>query len=245
MKLACFFLVNLFLCSLTAIGQSQASTYNINSLDGISQRISLTDGGAAGDKLTISCGKNKLSVCDFWALESVRVLKKCFLEIKYAKRGGSCVGIGYTLLLCVNKDSLIVSSVFMTRFTGCGAGEDDSYMIKSNLIENKIELYKANIYIHNRKTITNAKLGRSYNKHWAGSLEYDRSNHIFHNGYLTFSGRFLIISCSNRDKRVPVFIDGKFPIITFTGPDLQATTYLYIKEHWYEQGEKNYLIQIS
>jgi hypothetical protein len=245
MKPVWVLLVSLAFFSMTAVAQTRTTAYTIKSLDGIPKKISLTDGGpVAGEVLRITCGSSKVSINNYWAPEKVSVLKNCFLEIKYAQRGGSCVGIGYTLLICVDKDKIVMSCLFMDRLTGCGAGEDDSYAIRSNIIENKIGTYKMDIYIHNRKTITDPKLGTSYNKHWVNELEYDKALHIFRNGYLTLSGSFLITSDSS-SKAVKEYVDGKFPIISLQGPELEADTYFCIKGNWYEQGQKNYLIKLS
>lgn len=238
-------LVTLAFFSQTAIAQTRTTSYIIKSLDGIPKKVSLTDGGPAGDEaLRITCGSSKVSINNYWAPGKVSLLKKTFIEIEYAQRGGSCIGIGYTLLVCVDQDKIVVSGIFMDRLTGCGAGEDDSYTIRSNITESKIYKYKMGIYAHDRKTITDPKLGKSYNKHWADQLEYDKALHIFHNGYQTLSGNFLITS-ENSPKSIKESIDGKFPIISFKGPESGADTYFYIKGNWYERGQKNYLIKLS
>jgi len=244
MKIIVKLLISIFVFfSLPLIAQTRTTLYAIKSLDGVSKKISLTD-GPSSEKLTITCGNSKISINNYWAPREIRILKKSFLEIKYAQRGGSCVGIGYTLLLCIDKDKIVVSAIFMDRLTGCGAGEDDSYTVRSNIIENKIYMYKMDIYIHSRKIITNPKLGKSYSKNWVNELEYDKALHIFHNGYLTISGSFLTTPGSS-SKTTKEYIDGKFPIINLRGPESDARRYVYIKGNWYEQGETNSLFRLS
>src|ERR1700748_65998 len=57
--------------------------------------------------LNINYHKDTIAITDYWgAYTNIRVLDNAFLEIDYAIRGGSNVGVGNTLVFCVSRNHL-------------------------------------------------------------------------------------------------------------------------------------------
>lgn len=90
----------LLICLLLATA-SKAQTYSIKSLDGSKAFIKLYY-KPFSKRLIISCAKDKLIIYAYTGPEETNVINGYFLQIKYYKRGGSGIGLGNTLLLCVS-----------------------------------------------------------------------------------------------------------------------------------------------
>ena len=98
-----YFLALLSCLLLTNI--SQAQTYKIQTLDGTNANIKLRY-KPFSTSFTISYLTYKLIIPSYWSAGEVKVLNKKFLEIVYYERGGSGVGTGNTLLLCISHGKL-------------------------------------------------------------------------------------------------------------------------------------------
>jgi hypothetical protein len=93
----------LLVCLLLA-SSSQAQVYALKTLDGANAAITIRE--RAFTPFTISYSTDKLILPGYWAPGEVRILNKRFLEIRYYVRGGSNVGLGSTLLLCISHGKL-------------------------------------------------------------------------------------------------------------------------------------------
>lgn len=220
--------------------KAQTKNYAIQSIEGTPQVVSVIDGPESRD-LSIKYKSTKITVTNYWALNNITLIKNKFLKISYAVRGGSCVGVEYVILVCISRDKLIVPVNLHTMQSGCGADEDDMYMLKFNITGSNNQ-FKMNVHIHDQKEIGSPKRGKSYDRHWTTRLNFDPKTATFSNGSKTLNDNF-ITGFANSDKPLTQSIKGVFPMISVKGIDGHEDEYYYVNGYWHEAGQKNYLLK--
>jgi hypothetical protein len=80
--------------------------YTLQSLDGKDVKVKILP-DYAHHILTISCLQDSINIDDYWGVPPLAsFLGKSFLQIKYEVRGGSNLGLGNVLLICVSNNKL-------------------------------------------------------------------------------------------------------------------------------------------
>jgi len=75
-----------------------AQTYTIRSFEGIQVDVNFYY-RPGSEKLVISCLQDTLVLDDYWAMDTVKILDRVFLQLNYSRRGGSNEGFGSLILL--------------------------------------------------------------------------------------------------------------------------------------------------
>jgi hypothetical protein len=130
--------------------KKDTKTYIIKSLDGKTQKVNIMP-DYTNHVLKISCLKDTISINDYWGVPAdLHILNKNFLSIKYEVRGGSGLGLGNLLVLCI-KNKTLYEAIHVLRYSHSeGDGEIKDYRIKPVLIGNTVKTYKLNVRVHNR-----------------------------------------------------------------------------------------------
>ena len=77
-----------------------AQTYRLQSLDGTPVQMQVRElSDSSSHALAIVCGKDTVFAYNYWAPGRVKVVNKRFLQVTYAVRGGSNLGVGCALAL--------------------------------------------------------------------------------------------------------------------------------------------------
>jgi hypothetical protein len=122
--------------------------YTIKSLDGLPRKIHIIP-DYGNRALRISFLNDTISVNDYWDVPpEVHILNKNFLTVKYEVRGGSGLGLGNIIVLCI-KGNRLYEAMHVLRYSHSeGAGEIKDYRIKPILIGNSGKTYRLNVNIH-------------------------------------------------------------------------------------------------
>jgi hypothetical protein len=227
------------LCCLTTFANAQS--YNIESFDEKKESIKLYYKPASGT-LTINCLGDTLIIDNYLAVDSVKVLNKVFLQINYAKRGGSNEGFGNQLLLHIAKGKLCQTlhvnayTNYDLRNTGHIKGSPNEYYLfklKAKLTGLNIDTYKLRLNIHNeQKSDTNRKLNHNYNR--IELLSFDRKREVFFSTYEHLMGNYLFHqSKDNAGKKKYKEMD--VPVV-----NIEKDHYYFIDGEWYTKEKGNF-----
>jgi hypothetical protein len=221
---------------------ANAQSYSIKSLDGKEEKIKLYYAPASG-MLTISCLRNTLMIDNYLAVDSVKVLNKIFLQINYAKRGGSNEGFGNQLLLHINKGKLC-QTLHVNSYTNYDfrntrhvkGSPNEYYLFKliATLTGNNKDNYKLRLTIHNeQKSDTNRTLNHNYNR--TEFLAFDKKREVFFSAYEYLKGYYLFHQ-SKEDKGG----DKKYKEMDVPVVNIEKDHYYFIDGDWYTKGKENF-----
>lgn len=197
-------------------------TYHIISIDGKNQTIKIIP-DYKNHILKITCLKEAINIPDFWGVPpETRLLNKSFIEIKYAVRGGSGVGLGNTLIICVDGQHLYEAMHVLRFLTGESGGLQEEYRIKIHLIGNSINNYKLKVSVHD---FVDSKLRPKENYVYDNNtvLAFDAQQNVFYSVKQDIYDHFITIKNQTKQK-----VAGNFPTII-----LGKETYYFINGRWY------------
>jgi hypothetical protein len=90
----------------TTATKTDAKIYTLQALDGKEVKVKIL-ADYTHHALIISCLKDSINIADYWGVPpAATFLGKNFLQIKYEVRGGSNLGLGNVLLVCVSDNRL-------------------------------------------------------------------------------------------------------------------------------------------
>jgi hypothetical protein len=229
---------------------SNAQTYSIKALDGLTQQIHLVH--ELGDqKLVIFCLNDTLTIDDFINVSDVFILKGSFLKIQYAIRTGSEQSRERLLLLCVNKNKLCqslhiqslgkydIDKVFDRKADSLKLfNEHRDYEIKISLIGTDKRNYKLKVDVHDA-FISKVSSQANYDYNSKVILNFDPTQGVFYSNDEDLSQYFNIYNHKTQSD-IKQYVMGVFPTIK-----LDKNCYYYIKGEWFEKGNDINLIKYT
>jgi len=212
--------------------------YILNSLDGRNQKVHIMP-DYTNHILKISCLKDTISINDYWGVPAdIHILNKNFLSIKYEVRGGSGLGLGNLLVLCV-KNNTLYEAIHVLRYSHLeDVGVIKDYRIKPVLIGNSGKAYKLKVRVHSisySKYVPSANY--SYNN--VSTLRFDVTQNVFYNLKKSIYQNMTIYDIKT-NKEHKQEIRGNFPEII-----LGDETYYFIKDGWYQMEKNNELYNFT
>jgi hypothetical protein len=188
--------------------------------------------------LKISCLKDTITDHDFWDVPTeVRVLSEKFIEIKYAVRGGSGVGLGNTLILCVKNNRLYEAMRVLGYSNGESGDQQEYYSIKVSALKgDNLKKYELVINIHDRMN-SKSDPETNYNYTNQSILHFDVSRNVFYSIKEDLFDSFINVYDSKADKTHKQPVKGNFPVII-----LGKEKYYFIKGEWYDLRRDNIIL---
>lgn len=197
-------------------------TYNLKSIDGKNQKVTIIP-DYENHVLKITSLKETISISDFWGVPpEIRLLNKNFIRINYSVRGGSGVGLGNTMIICVNGSHLYQAMHVLRYLTGESGGIQEEYRVKLHLVGNSVNNYKLKASIHD---FVDSKPFPKENYVYDNNttLAFDVRQNVFYSVKQGIYDRF--ITTKNKTKQK---VNGNFPMII-----LGKDTYYFINGKWY------------
>lgn len=197
-------------------------TYHLVSVDGKNQTVKIIP-DYESHVLKITSLKETISIQDFWGVPpETRLLNKSFIEIKYAVRGGSNVGLGNLLIICLSGAHLYEAVYACWYSNGETGDEQEEYHIKLNISGNNANNYKLNVHVHD---YVSSKHDPETNYVYDDStvLAFDKKLNVFYSIKHGLYDHF--ITAKNKIKQK---VTGIFPMII-----LGKETYYFINGRWY------------
>jgi len=210
-------------------------TFNIVSLDGKNEKVTITP-DYLKRVLRMTCLKDTINIPDFWDVTpELHILNKSFIEIKYEVRGGSNLGLGNTLILCVN-GSMLYEAMHVLRYTNWDSGDiKTNYQIKLIMVGNSKSNYKLNVGIHDDVySKPNPEKNYTYNNQTV--LSFDTRQNAFYSIKEGVYKHFI----PKTGKTAKQKVDGNFPVII-----LGKETYYFINNRWYQPGISNEMYEMQ
>jgi hypothetical protein len=234
---------NNFKKGLDEYSKRDTKTYDINSFQGKDIKVHIMP-DYEHDVLKISCLRDTISIFDYWGVPAdVSILNKNFIMVKYAVRGGSDVGLGNIMILCVSGNKICEAMHALNYMTGAGGGTNEKYYIKIKLSGNNKSNYKLNVHIYEFSHSTST-LNSNYDYNNLSILSFDKTFNVFYSIKEDVYNTFTIYDPKNANDEKYVEskqkIGGNFPVILL-GDD----KYYFINGYWYGAGENNYLNKYS
>ena len=200
-------------------------TYHIISIDGKNQTVKIVP-DYANHVLKMICLKDIITIDDFWGEPpDIRLLNKNFIAINYAVRGGSGVGLGNTLIICVDGQHLYKAMHVLRYLTGESGEQQEEYRIKLRLVGNSVNNCKLKVSVHDFvDSKPRPKENYAYDNNTV--LAFDTQQNVFYSVKQDIYDHF--ITAKNKTKQK---IAGNFPMII-----LGKETYYFINGRWYTGG---------
>ncbi|MEO3407112.1 hypothetical protein AAFN85_24560 [Mucilaginibacter sp. CAU 1740] len=201
--------------------KKDTKTYNIISIDGKNQKVTIIP-DYGNHVLKITSLKETISISDYWGVPpETRLLNKNFIEIKYAVRGGSDLGLGNILIICVNNTHLYEAMHVLGYVNSETMGENAHY--KVTLTSNaKNTSNKVNAHIHDD---INSKRYPETNYVYDNNtvLAFDTAQNVFYSVKENLYDHFIKVKNKAKQK-----VAGMFPMLL-----LGKETYYFINDKWY------------
>jgi len=153
--------------------------YTIKAFNGRDQKVHIMP-DYFNHLLKISCLKDTISILDYWGVPAeVTVLNKNFIKISYAVRGGSGLGLGNVMILCVSGGKLYEAIHVLEYVNGESGDEQDRYKIKIMISGDNKETYKLHVGIHDSvKSKATPAINYNYNNQTV--LSFDETRNVFY-----------------------------------------------------------------
>jgi hypothetical protein len=229
---------------------SSAQTYNIESLNGKAEQITVTP-DYPNNTLTILSSNDAIHISDFTDIKSVTVLGEHFLKIDYSVRGGSDENVQYLLLISIMDNKIYQSAHFPSLLkydvnTVYDKKADSlklfdeygDYGVDVDIVGDNKENYKLVVNLHDEvKSKHDPKTNR--NDKEQVSLTFDPNNYIFYNAHEDISHYFTVYD-PKIQRAIKQYVLGSFPVIQFGNHK-----YYYIKDEWYGKGHSDTLLKYA
>jgi hypothetical protein len=200
--------------------------YFIKSLEGQKRKIVIMP-DYVNHNLAINCLKDTVWIEPFWGVPpEVHILGSNFIRVDYAVRGGSNLGLGNTMILCVSHNKLCVA-LHILRYSKWEDGRAYMYYgVKMSLSADNKYGYRLKTSI--KDTVSEKETpSDNYSYKDISVLNFDSGRKIFYSVKKPVSG-FILFNAQG-DSKHKEFVRGYFPIIL-----LGSETYYFIKDKWYQ-----------
>ncbi|WP_305033736.1 hypothetical protein [Hymenobacter convexus] len=184
--------------------------------------------------LWVVAGTDTVFVYDAWAPGTVKVLNQQFLQFDYPVRGGTNVGLGSTLVLCVAKGKLCQALKLPTYHQTDLYNPDyhKLYQVRLRLVGTTPLAYQCYLTTHDeirseREPATNR------NSTTQAVLKFDAQRHLFYNGLKRPPSPFAIIDYRT-ERVIKRKVTEPLPVIEWNN-SLQY----FIGGEWYEAARTN------
>jgi hypothetical protein len=173
----------------------------------------------------------------------VHFINKNFLSIKYEVRGGSNLGLGNVLVLCVKANALYEAMHVLRYFNSKGhnsetGGEKIEYNIRPILFGNSAKTYQLKVRVHS-SNYSQYEPSANFNYNNISTLNFDVNQNVFYSLKKSIYQTMTIYDVkTNQEHKQEV--RGNFPEII-----LGDETYYFIKNGWYEMGTNNELYNFT
>ncbi len=210
--------------------QRDTKTYIVKSLEVKNWKIRIIP-DYVNNILKISCLKDTITIDDYWGVPAkIRVLNKHFLEIKYAVRGGSDVGIDNIMYLCISKNRLYQAFHVLNHTTGFAAGYEAEYTIKATLTGYSKKTFKLIATITD-KVISQENPEHNFKYKNQTILNFDTRKNVFYSvktslADIVLNSDYADTTSKNRKQQVKW---GCFPEVI-----LGKENYYFINGEWYQ-----------
>jgi hypothetical protein len=208
--------------------------YFIRSLEGKKRKVIVMP-DYVSHVLKIYCLKDTVRIDGYWDVPpKVHLLGNNFIKVDYEVRGGSGVGLGNTVIICIRRHKLFEAMHALRYLTGEGAGEEDIYKINVNLIKNDKRIYNLTVKVHDEvHSKYTPEINYNYNNNTV--LSFDRDKNVFYSIKGNLYGTFNMYD-PKTEKETQQQVRGNYPVII-----LGKNNYYFIKDGWYALGDNNSL----
>jgi len=214
----------------------------VQSLDGKNQKVYIKP-DYPNHILRITCQKDTINIPDYWGVPpNMRLMNINFIKIEYEVRGGSNLGLGNMMVLCVN-DNKLYEAMHVLRYVNSELSYaidsvkykgHSNYNIKVALNGDNKRNYRLNISIHDVVS-SNFQPEANYNYNNQTVLSFDAKRNVFFSVKENIYDNFTVLSLTGSKKHKQQ-LRGNFPVII-----LGRETYCFVENGWYELGRNNEL----
>ncbi|GAA3981179.1 hypothetical protein [Mucilaginibacter dorajii] len=198
-------------------------TFNIQSLEGRTVRVKVLP-DYVHNILCVIYLKDTVKVFDYWdVFPETTYLSKKFLEINYEVRGGSNLGLGNSLILCVSNNKLY-EALHVLRYSDWESELVKTYNVKFALVNHKKD-YVLNASVRD-KSLSSINPETDYDYTNSSKLHFDRKLKVF---YSIKKNLYDTLKVSYPDTTYKQQIEGNFPQVI-----LEDNKYVFIGGQWFE-----------
>jgi hypothetical protein len=219
------------------VAQSNIRTYQIQSLDGKESKVKIWDDFENGIVRIIYL-KDTINVYESTGIDKTEILNNNFIKINYRFRGGSDMAVGNVIILCVNNNKLYEVAHVLDYINWDVHGEKEDYSLKVFLTGSDKKSYKLNVNIYDRFSSKN-KPQSNYKYYNLSTLSFDLNRNVFYSLKENIYQSFTIYDHKTGKEYIQQ-IRGNYPVII-----LRKDNYYFIKNEWYDVGDKNHLNHYS
>ena len=213
--------------------QKGTKTFNIVSLDGKNEKVKIIP-DYVNSVLKITCMKDTITIPDFWKVQpEINLLNKNFIEIRYAVRGGTGIGLGNTLILCVNGSKLYEAMHVLRYINGDSGDLKNDYHIELALNGDSNDNYKLRLSIHD-DVFSKRKPNINYVYNNQTVLSFDTKQNAFYSIKEDIYDRSIKSGNGKKQK-----VNGNYPVII-----LGKQTYYFINNRWHQSVNTKELYEI-
>jgi hypothetical protein len=217
------------LLCLLSVSISQAQTYSLETLEGINTSIKIQN-RTTSIPFTISCSTDKLTLPNYWADGETKVLNRKFLKVRYYVRGGSGVGIGNTLLLCISHGKLRQALHIESYSSNLNHPSNLDYKgTTQRILDTQLTLDAANnVYAVTYDTLVSGE-NRDFQRRSLGSKRNTLRFNLHENVFFSYQKKVNTNLITFRGSRTNIgHFSGVAPAF-----QLNDTEYLFISSRWY------------
>jgi hypothetical protein len=198
-------------------------TFNIQSLEGRTVRIKILP-DYVHNILCVIYLTDTVKVFDYWDVSpKTSYLSKQFLKINYEVRGGSNLGLGNLLIVCVSNNKLY-EALHVLRYSDWESELVKTYNVKFAFLNNKKD-YILTASLRD-KSFSSINPETNYDYSNSSKLHFDRKLKVF---YSIKYDLYDTLKVSYHDTTYRREIQGNFPEII-----LEDVKYVFIGGQWFE-----------
>lgn len=199
-------------------------TFNIQSLEGKTVSVKVLPDYARNILCVIHLN-DTVKVFDYWDVApKTAYLSKHFLRIDYEVRGGSNLGLGNSMIICVSNNKLY-EALHVLQYTDWESGElVKKYDVKFALVTRK-ENYMINASVRDKSISTNNP-ETNYKYTNRSQLHFDKKLKVF---YSIKQNLYDTLKVTYHDTTYKRKIEGNFPEVL-----LEDNKYVLIGGQWFE-----------
>ena len=204
--------------------KKDTKTYSIQSLEGKTVRVKVLP-DYPNNILCVIYLKDTVKVFDFWGVfpETISCLSKQFLRINYEVRGGSNLGLGYLLIICVSNNKLY-EALHVLRYA-----DWESELVKTYNVKFAFSAHKRNYVLAasiKDKSFSTQNPETNYDYRSTSKLHFDKKLKVF---YSVKHGLYHTLKVVYHDTTYKQGIEGNFPEVI-----LEENKYVFIGGQWFE-----------
>jgi hypothetical protein len=204
--------------------KKDTKTYAIQSLEGKTVKVKVLP-DYVHNILCVIYLRDTIKVFDYWDVTpKTSYLSKQFLKVNYEVRGGSNLGLGHSMIICVSRNKLY-EALHVLQYTDWESGE----LLKKYDVEFALLIRKKNYIINarvNDKSISTNNPETNYQYTNNSQLHFDKKLKIF---YSIKQNLYDTLKVSYHDKTFRRKIEGNFPQVL-----LEDNKYIFIEGQWFE-----------